>query len=313
MKLKDREVDESIKSPLEIAAIEAEREQSVCRICRTHDPDKPLKAPCLCTGSIKFVHSDCLIEWINYSKKEVCHVCKQKYKIQKLFAELSYWEIGQHLLSYCVHGLSIAVSLTLWTIGFPIVVNYIFQVFSLPSTAPEDDSKPLIPSFGSPHRVIEYLLSDQKFPLRWSFTDFARAYYYGVFQSFILIGLWMMLLSLRDIVLDFMDLRSLRAVDDFDAAPPLPAGPPIPPVLDAANNLPAAAPVNNLDDDDDDQEDQEEEEHPDAHIPERRAGMVLRNHNNRDRMNNRRRPFNEDLDPADADLDEIDNKYVVEI
>ncbi|GMS99890.1 hypothetical protein PENTCL1PPCAC_22065, partial [Pristionchus entomophagus] len=41
----------------------------MCRMCRGDEGD--LYHPCLCTGSIKYVHQECLLEWLKYSKKEV--------------------------------------------------------------------------------------------------------------------------------------------------------------------------------------------------------------------------------------------------
>ena len=54
---------------------EEEDDEDVCRICRTPgDADNPLQYPCVCRGSIKFVHQDCLLQWLNYSKAHQCEV-----------------------------------------------------------------------------------------------------------------------------------------------------------------------------------------------------------------------------------------------
>ncbi len=42
-------------------------------------PDRPLFYPCVCTGSIKYIHQDCLLLWLKYSKKEYCELCKHKF------------------------------------------------------------------------------------------------------------------------------------------------------------------------------------------------------------------------------------------
>ncbi|KAJ0641148.1 putative Zinc finger, RING-CH-type, Zinc finger, RING/FYVE/PHD-type [Helianthus annuus] len=45
----------------------------VCRICRNPgDVDNPLRYPCACSGSIKFVHQDCLLQWLNHSNARQC-------------------------------------------------------------------------------------------------------------------------------------------------------------------------------------------------------------------------------------------------
>lgn len=52
-----------------------DEEGDVCRICRnTGDVDNPLRYPCACSGSIKFVHQDCLLQWLNHSNARQCEV-----------------------------------------------------------------------------------------------------------------------------------------------------------------------------------------------------------------------------------------------
>lgn len=54
---------------------EEEEEGDVCRICRNRgDEDHPLRYPCACSGSIKFVHQDCLLQWLDHSNSRQCEV-----------------------------------------------------------------------------------------------------------------------------------------------------------------------------------------------------------------------------------------------
>lgn len=47
-------------------------EEDTCRICRSGpEEDMPLYHPCKCSGSIAKVHQDCLIDWLQHSKKKV--------------------------------------------------------------------------------------------------------------------------------------------------------------------------------------------------------------------------------------------------
>lgn len=41
----------------------------ICRVCRIAGEGE-LYHPCLCAGSIKYVHQECLLLWLEYSKKE---------------------------------------------------------------------------------------------------------------------------------------------------------------------------------------------------------------------------------------------------
>ncbi|KAG2291735.1 hypothetical protein Bca52824_038404 [Brassica carinata] len=65
-----------------------EGDEDVCRICRTPgDTDNPLQYPCACRGSIKFVHQDCLLQWLSYCKAHQCEVCKHRFSFSPLYAE----------------------------------------------------------------------------------------------------------------------------------------------------------------------------------------------------------------------------------
>ncbi|XP_013624900.1 PREDICTED: probable E3 ubiquitin ligase SUD1 [Brassica oleracea var. oleracea] len=67
---------------------EQEDDEDVCRICRTPgDADNPLQYPCACRGSIKFVHQDCLLQWLSYSKAHRCEVCKHHFSFSPLYDE----------------------------------------------------------------------------------------------------------------------------------------------------------------------------------------------------------------------------------
>ncbi|KAL2020037.1 hypothetical protein VTK56DRAFT_8940 [Thermocarpiscus australiensis] len=57
-----------------------------CRICRGEgSSDEPLFYPCKCSGSIKYVHQDCLMEWLSHSQKKHCELCKTPFRFTKLY------------------------------------------------------------------------------------------------------------------------------------------------------------------------------------------------------------------------------------
>ncbi|KAK4152093.1 hypothetical protein C8A00DRAFT_16563 [Chaetomidium leptoderma] len=57
-----------------------------CRICRGDgSSDEPLFYPCKCSGSIKYVHQDCLMEWLSHSQKKHCELCKTPFRFTKLY------------------------------------------------------------------------------------------------------------------------------------------------------------------------------------------------------------------------------------
>lgn len=59
-----------------------------CRICLENDSLSNLISPCLCEGSIKYVHTTCLKDWINVKRSEElyhesykCEICHYDIKI----------------------------------------------------------------------------------------------------------------------------------------------------------------------------------------------------------------------------------------
>lgn len=59
-----------------------DEEGDVCRICRNPgDADNPLRYPCACSGSIKFVHQDCLLQWLNHSNARQCEVLSLSFDL----------------------------------------------------------------------------------------------------------------------------------------------------------------------------------------------------------------------------------------
>ncbi|KAG6826951.1 hypothetical protein H0H92_013788 [Tricholoma furcatifolium] len=59
-------------------------EQDTCRICSAPaEEGQPLFHPCKCSGTIRYIHQDCLTTWLSHSKKKNCDVCKHPYSFTK--------------------------------------------------------------------------------------------------------------------------------------------------------------------------------------------------------------------------------------
>ncbi|CAK9294952.1 unnamed protein product [Gordionus sp. m RMFG-2023] len=64
-----------------------EESDDICRVCRSEGSlDNPLFYPCVCHGTIKYVHQDCLVQWLKYSKKESCELCKHPFTFIPIYA-----------------------------------------------------------------------------------------------------------------------------------------------------------------------------------------------------------------------------------
>lgn len=74
-RIEDTELDEESEVEEEEVEEEEDEEGDVCRICRNPgDVDNPLRYPCACSGSIKYVHQECLLQWLNHSNSRQCEV-----------------------------------------------------------------------------------------------------------------------------------------------------------------------------------------------------------------------------------------------
>ena len=72
------------------AGMVVDDDDAVCRVC--HGPAEPgneLYHPCNCSGSIKFVHQECLLEWLKVSKqgrtKGRCELCGEPFLFTPLY------------------------------------------------------------------------------------------------------------------------------------------------------------------------------------------------------------------------------------
>uniref|UniRef100_A0A8C6NLX2 E3 ubiquitin-protein ligase MARCHF6 n=1 Tax=Nothobranchius furzeri TaxID=105023 RepID=A0A8C6NLX2_NOTFU len=60
---------------------------NICRVCRSEGTqEKPLYHPCVCTGSIKFIHQECLLQWLQHSRKEYCELCKHRFAFTPIYS-----------------------------------------------------------------------------------------------------------------------------------------------------------------------------------------------------------------------------------
>ncbi|PVU89592.1 hypothetical protein BB561_005259 [Smittium simulii] len=104
-------------------------DEIICRVCRCEATDEePLFYPCKCSGSIKYVHEDCLLEWLKHSNKKKCELCGYEFKISPVYSknmpsQLPIFIIIKRLLIKEFHVLVFALRAifmtSLWTILLP--------------------------------------------------------------------------------------------------------------------------------------------------------------------------------------------------
>ena len=114
--------------------------EGICRICLSDDRCENMCSPCLCKGTSKYVHHECLNKWQrvgnNKDRYYRCGVCLYRYRF---ITEISVWEIPQHprvlyVMAYytilymldilCDSVLLLVSSFYIWVITGTIAVNH---------------------------------------------------------------------------------------------------------------------------------------------------------------------------------------------
>ncbi|XP_044489290.1 probable E3 ubiquitin ligase SUD1 [Mangifera indica] len=117
---------------------EEEEEEDVCRICRNPgDTENPLQYPCACSGSIKYVHQDCLLQWLNHSNARQCEVCKHAFSFSPVYAEnaparLPFQEFVVGMAMKACHVvqffLRLSFVLSVWLLIIPFITFWIWRL-----------------------------------------------------------------------------------------------------------------------------------------------------------------------------------------
>lgn len=128
-----------------------EEEEDVCRICRNPgEADNPLRYPCACSGSIKYVHQDCLLQWLNHSNARQCEVCKHAFSFSPVYAEnaparLPFQEFVVGMAMKACHVLQfflrLSFVLSVWLLIIPFITFWIWRLA-------------FVRSFGEAHRLF---------------------------------------------------------------------------------------------------------------------------------------------------------------
>ncbi|OBT99594.1 hypothetical protein VE01_02897 [Pseudogymnoascus verrucosus] len=111
-------------------------DQDTCRICRGEaTAQEPLFYPCKCSGSIKFVHQDCLMEWLGHSQKKHCELCKTPFRFTKLYAPnmprtlplpVFIKHLAVHILKNIATWMRMCLVTVVWLVGLPWMMRHIW-------------------------------------------------------------------------------------------------------------------------------------------------------------------------------------------
>uniref|UniRef100_A0A0E0APR4 RING-CH-type domain-containing protein n=1 Tax=Oryza glumipatula TaxID=40148 RepID=A0A0E0APR4_9ORYZ len=117
---------------------EEEEEEEQCRICRVPaEAGRPLRHPCACRGSIRFVHDDCLLRWLATRRTSHCEVCKRLISTCPLYAAnaparlpLSEFMLGlaNKLMGWFFLLLSLLAAMYIWEFVMPFTTLWIWRL-----------------------------------------------------------------------------------------------------------------------------------------------------------------------------------------
>ncbi|KAG7093540.1 hypothetical protein E1B28_007211 [Marasmius oreades] len=114
-------------------------EQDTCRICSAPaEPDQPLFHPCKCSGTIRYIHQDCLTTWLSHSKKKTCDVCKHQYSFTKVYAPdmpstlppfLMLRQLVKQVIFAILFGFRAFAVATVWLAVVPLITVWSWRMY----------------------------------------------------------------------------------------------------------------------------------------------------------------------------------------
>lgn len=77
------------------------KDASLCRICsEPENESNKLSIPCMCIGHLQYVHSNCILSWIQKTRSQICPLCKYKIKIRRNTKKRNLSNISEIALFY---------------------------------------------------------------------------------------------------------------------------------------------------------------------------------------------------------------------
>lgn len=114
-------------------------EADLCRVCQTEGtPERPLFHPCKCTGSIKFIHEECLSLWLRYRERfdESCELCSYTFSFNSVYStDMPYQlpikdfaaSIASNIFSVTKFWLKFTFILLTWIIIPCLTANWVYR------------------------------------------------------------------------------------------------------------------------------------------------------------------------------------------
>lgn len=115
---------------------ESKDDSNLCRICRGEATEQePLYHPCKCSGSIMYVHQECLMEWLSHSQKKHCELCKTSFRFTKLYhpdmperlpTGVFLRKAAAHVARNLLYGMRACLVVCTWSIWLPWTMRFVW-------------------------------------------------------------------------------------------------------------------------------------------------------------------------------------------
>ena len=170
-------------------------DDAVCRVCRGRGEEgNPLFWPCRCRGTMRFLHEECLLQWLKHTDKTRCELCNTDFRFVPVYAantpdRLSALEFLVGVLARCgavLHRVvGASVSLFCWFQALPLSAFVFFRRF--------------VGGFEPDVSIFENL------------ETHAFATFCGCLIVLGAVGAYLLFISLFDLLASFYDVRLLAA------------------------------------------------------------------------------------------------------
>lgn len=119
-------------------------EDQLCRVCRCEaEAERPLYSPCRCDGSVRWVHQDCLSEWLQHAGIDRCELCRTKFEFVSVYAPGAPRVLPAHRLAvgalrFLLHGVPVVLHFAwvffVWVVVLPVMISLDWRMLMFPSS-----------------------------------------------------------------------------------------------------------------------------------------------------------------------------------
>lgn len=109
----------------------------LCRVCKTEGtPEEPLYHPCLCVGSLMYIHEKCLVKWMKDSTEDHCELCHHQIPFVPGYVpdtppQFTIFELASGIIYRLLASIKwlfyYMIVAYIWLYYFPCVINGVYQ------------------------------------------------------------------------------------------------------------------------------------------------------------------------------------------